>query len=48
MKFTSFLHKKLIDLLNDRRILVWYDGEGDFNSFIAGFVAPNCEVLSSE
>ncbi|MDY6908914.1 MAG: hypothetical protein SWC40_03045 [Thermodesulfobacteriota bacterium] len=48
MKFTSFLHKKLIDLLGDRRIVVWYDAEGDFKSFAAEFSAPNCEVLSAE
>ena len=48
MKFTSFLHKKLIDLLNDRRIVVWYDAEGDFKIFAGSFTAPNCELLSSE
>jgi len=48
MKFTSFLHKKLIDLLGDRRIVVWYDAERDFKSFAAEFTAPNCEVLSAE
>jgi hypothetical protein len=46
MKFTSFLHKKLVDLLNDRRIVVWYDAEGDFKMFAAAFTAPHCEVLS--
>ena len=48
MKFTSFLHKKLVDLLGDRRIVVWYDAEGDFKSLAAGFSAPNCKVLSAE
>jgi hypothetical protein len=48
MKFTAFLHKKLIDLLNDRRIVVWYDADGDFNTFAESFNAPNCELLSSE
>ena len=48
MKFTSFLHKKLVDLLNDRRIVVWYDAEGDFKAFAAAFNGPNCEVLSAE
>jgi len=48
MKFASFLHKKIVDLLADRRIVVWYDAEGDFKSFAAEFSAPNCEVLSAE
>jgi len=48
MKFTAFLHKKLIDLLNDRRIVVWYDAERDFKAFAAAFNGPNCDVLSAE
>ena len=48
MKFTSFLHKKLIDLLGERRIVVWYDAERNFTSFASQFSAPNCEVLSAE
>lgn len=48
MKFSAFLHKKILDLLNDRRIVVWYDAEGDFQAFAAAFNAPNCEVLSTE
>ena len=34
MKFTSFLSKKLFDLLNECRIVVWYDAEKDFEEFI--------------
>jgi hypothetical protein len=34
MKFSSFLEKKLADLLSDRRIVVWYDAEGDFGGFV--------------
>jgi hypothetical protein len=45
MKFTAFLHKKLVDLLNDRRIVVWYDAEG-ISKRSPPFNAPNCEVLS--
>lgn len=48
MKFTSFLHKKLVDLLNDRRIVVWYDADGAFKDFVRAFNAPNCVVLSAE
>ncbi|RJQ50959.1 MAG: PglZ domain-containing protein [Desulfobacteraceae bacterium] len=48
MKFTSFLQKKLVDFLNDRRIVVWYDAEGCFKAFVEAFEAPNCEVLSAE
>ena len=39
MRFSSFLHKKLVDLLEDRRIVVWYDGEGDFADFVRSKLA---------
>lgn len=48
MKFTSFMHKKIVDFLNDRRIVVWYDIEGDFKAFAETINAPNCEVLSTK
>jgi hypothetical protein len=48
MRFTSFLHKKLVDILNDRRIVVWYDAERDFGTFAKTFQARNSEVLSAE
>lgn len=47
MKVSSFLQKRLSELLEERRIIVWYDGEGDFQSFVSTFEAPGCEVLSA-
>ena len=47
MKFTAFLHKKLVDLLAEHRIVVWYDAAGDFKEFADQFSAPNCTVLSA-
>ena len=48
MKLSEYVGQKIRTLLNDRRIVVWYDAEGDFKSFAAEFNAPNCEVLSAE
>jgi len=48
MKFTSFLHKKLVDLLSESRIVVWYDAERSFTAFVRTFESPNCVVLSAE
>lgn len=49
MNFTAYLHKKLVDLLNDKRIVVWYDSEKKFNDFIYAFKAPNCvKIMASE
>lgn len=47
MSLSRYLHKRMVDLLNDRRIVVWYDAEGDFAGFVEGFKAPNCEVFST-
>jgi len=48
MALSKYLRKRLIDLINDRRIVVWYDAEGDFRAFAAKFKGPNIEVLSVE
>ena len=48
MTFSAFLHKRLVDLLNERRVVVWYDAEKDFAAFAATVNAPNCEMLSAE
>lgn len=45
MSFSGYLRKRLIDLLNDHRIVVWYDAESDFKEFVSSFNAPGCEVL---
>lgn len=48
MMFTSFLYKKLGDLLNERRIVVWYDDEKNFKEFVGALNIPNCEILTAE
>ena len=45
MRFTSFLKKRITDLINDRRIVVWYDPDTNFSTFVKHFTAPNCEIL---
>lgn len=48
MTFSSYMAKRIIDLLNDRRIVVWYDAEGDFKTFIETVNVPNTTVLFVE
>lgn len=45
--FTDYLKKRLIDLLNDRRIVVWYDPETHFEEFTRSFQAPSCQILNA-
>ena len=47
MNFSAFLHKRLCDLLAERRIVVWYDPDGVFTEFLAGFNAPRCILASA-
>ncbi len=47
MTVSEYLHKRLIDLLNDHRIVVWYDGEQAFGEFAAAFKAPACVIVSA-
>ncbi len=46
MRLSSYLHKKLVELLEDKRIVVWYDATGDFKEFVKGFEAAKCAVIS--
>ena len=45
MSVTSHLTKHLLDLLEERRIVVWYDREDAFRDFAAAFRAPACRVV---
>jgi len=45
--FTDYLKKRLIDLLNDRRIVVWYDPEKHFEELTRSLRAPSCQVLNA-
>ena len=48
MRLTEYLHKTLVDHLNERRIVVWYDGERAFGDFVRQFSAPHCHVVLAE
>ena len=47
MSVTSHLSKRLMDLLEENRIVVWFDGEGAFRNIVAGFRAPACKVVTA-
>lgn len=47
MSLTDFLQNKIIDLLQEHRIVVWYDEAGDFGEYIERFDVPKCKVLST-
>jgi len=47
MNFSSWLTKRLIDLLEESRIVVWYDPESLFMDFVQQFRAPRTTIVSA-
>ncbi len=43
--FTEYLETRLNRLLDDRRVVVWYDAEGDFKAFVETVTLTDCEVI---
>lgn len=48
MSLTAYIHKRVLDRLDERRVVVWYDGEKAFGDLVANFAAPNCTVIQGE
>jgi hypothetical protein len=40
MSLTAYVNKRLIDLLQEKRVVVWYDAEQAFGDVAASFAAP--------
>lgn len=45
MSLTSYVKKRLTDLLEEKRVVVWYDGEEAFGEVARSFAAPDCSVI---
>jgi PglZ domain len=45
MSLKSHLQKRLLDLLEERRVVIWYDGDKAFGEIATSFVAPGCNVI---
>lgn len=45
MSLTAYLKKRLVDLLEQKRVVVWYDGEKAFEEIARVFAAPNCTAI---
>jgi hypothetical protein len=48
MSLRSHIQKRLLDLLEERRVVVWYDGEKAFGEISASFAAPTCTVILAQ
>jgi len=47
MRLTTHLRRVLTDLLNEYRIVVWFDGEQAFRAFVEVFQASQCRIIST-
>ena len=45
MSLKTYLNKRLVDLLEEKRVVVWYDGEKAFEEVARVFAAPNCTTI---
>lgn len=48
MSLTDYLKKRLTDLLEEKRVVVWYDGEDAFGEIARTFKAPNSTVILTQ
>lgn len=47
MRLAAYIKKRVIDLLEDKRVVVWYDGEAAFAEVAQAFQAPNGSVINA-
>jgi hypothetical protein len=48
VSLTAYLKKRLTDLLEEKRVVVWYDGEEAFGEIARIFRAPNSTVILTQ
>lgn len=48
MSLTSHLNKRMMELLEEHRIVVWYDGEGAFAEYASAFRAAGCKIVLAD
>jgi len=47
MSFSGYMHKRLAELLDEKRVVVWYDGEHVFEEVATNLKARNCLIVSA-
>lgn len=47
MTVSAHVRKRLVDLLEEKRVVVWYDGERAFHEIVKSFAAPGCRVVNA-
>jgi hypothetical protein len=47
MSVSAYIHRQLVDLLEERRVVVWYDPEKTLRDLAADFRATNCILVDT-
>ncbi len=47
MTVSAYIHRKLVDLLEERRVVVWYDENCALRDLALRLTAPNCRLVDS-
>ncbi len=47
MTVSAYIHRQLIDLLEEKRVVVWYDESGTLRDLALRFKAPNCRLVNA-
>jgi len=47
MSVSAYIYRHLVDLLEESRVVVWYDGAGSMRALAAQFTAPHCQLVDT-
>jgi hypothetical protein len=47
MSVSTYVHRHLVDLLEEHRVVVWYGGEEAMRELAVQFTAPNCQLVDT-
>src|SRR5262245_16450905 len=47
MSVSAYIHRRLVDLLEENRVVVWYDDEGTMCALAVQFSAPHCQLVNT-
>jgi hypothetical protein len=47
MSVSAHIYRRLVDLLEESRVVVWYDGEGTMRALAMQFTAPHCQLVDT-
>ena len=47
MSVSAYIHRRLVDLLEESRVVVWYDGEKTMRALAMQFTALHCQLVDT-